>query len=46
MFIQVQDTPNPMTVKFIPGVPVLGEANRTVDFTSPKMAAKASPLAM
>uniref|UniRef100_A0A914W316 NFU1 iron-sulfur cluster scaffold homolog, mitochondrial n=1 Tax=Plectus sambesii TaxID=2011161 RepID=A0A914W316_9BILA len=45
MFIQVQDTPNPMTLKFLPGVPVLGEPNRTIDFTSVSEAKK-SPLAL
>lgn len=45
MFIQVQDTPNPMTLKFLPGVPVLGESNRTIDFTSVSEAKK-SPLAL
>ncbi|XP_012231761.1 NFU1 iron-sulfur cluster scaffold homolog, mitochondrial-like [Linepithema humile] len=43
MFIQTQDTPNPNSLKFIPGVPVLGEG-RTKDFPSAKDAF-CSPLA-
>lgn len=35
MFIQTQDTPNPNSLKFIPGVSVLGEG-RTKDFPSAK----------
>ncbi|GAB1860936.1 NFU1 iron-sulfur cluster scaffold homolog, mitochondrial [Camponotus japonicus] len=35
MFIQTQDTPNPNSLKFIPGVPVLGEGC-TKDFPSAK----------
>ena len=46
MFIQVQDTPNPASLKFIPGEPVLKHPGMTIDFTTPKMAAKCSPLAM
>jgi Fe-S cluster biogenesis protein NfuA len=42
MFIQTEATPNPATLKFIPGKPVLAEG--TADFTS-KSDAKASPLA-
>ena len=42
MFIQTEDTPNPATLKFIPGVTVL--ANDTAEFTSAE-AAKSSPLA-
>jgi len=30
MFIQTQDTPNPATLKFIPGVPVMAQG--TADF--------------
>ena len=30
MFIQTQDTPNPATLKFIPGVPVMN--NGTADY--------------
>jgi len=43
MFIQTQDTPNPNSLKFIPGVPVLDEAC-TKDFPSAKDA-YCSPLA-
>lgn len=42
MFIQTEQTPNPATLKFLPGQPVLG--SRTADFTSPEAAA-VSPLA-
>jgi Fe-S cluster biogenesis protein NfuA len=42
MFIQTEATPNPATVKFIPGKPVLGEG--TVDFRDVSEAGK-SPLA-
>ena len=42
MFIQTESTPNPATLKFLPGQAVL-EAG-TADFTSPE-AAEASPLA-
>lgn len=42
MFIQVQDTPNPNSLKFIPGVKVL-EAG-TLDYPNP-MSARGSPLA-
>ena len=42
MFIQTQDTPNPATLKFIPGVPVM--AKGTADFADSKVATK-SPLA-
>ena len=31
MFIQTQDTPNPATLKFIPGVPVMDQG--TADFS-------------
>lgn len=43
MFIQTQDTPNPNSLKFIPGVSVLGEGC-TKDFPSAKDA-YCSPLA-
>ncbi|XP_071808171.1 NFU1 iron-sulfur cluster scaffold homolog, mitochondrial-like [Asterias amurensis] len=43
MFIQTQDTPNPNSLKFIPGVPVLDQAG-TVDFPSVRTAHN-SPLA-
>ena len=42
MFIQTEATPNPATLKFIPGKPVLAEG--TADFTS-KSEAVVSPLA-
>jgi Fe-S cluster biogenesis protein NfuA len=42
MFIQTQDTPNPATLKFIPGVPVMAQG--TADFPQAD-AAKKSPLA-
>ncbi|CAO1420202.1 unnamed protein product [Diamesa hyperborea] len=43
MFIQTQDTPNPDSLKFLPGIDVLGKGN-TMDFPSIS-AAQASPLA-
>jgi Fe-S cluster biogenesis protein NfuA len=42
MFIQTESTPNPLTLKFIPGVEVLSEG--TADFVDEE-AAKKSPLA-
>lgn len=42
MFIQVQDTPNPNSLKFIPGVKVLESG--TLDYPNP-MSARGSPLA-
>lgn len=42
MFIQTESTPNPATLKFLPGQPVLGQG--TADFTDPE-GAGASPLA-
>ncbi|XP_003793493.2 NFU1 iron-sulfur cluster scaffold homolog, mitochondrial isoform X1 [Otolemur garnettii] len=42
MFIQTQDTPNPNSLKFIPGKPVL--ETRTMDFPNPATAFQ-SPLA-
>ena len=42
MFIQTQDTPNPATLKFIPGVPVMSQG--TADFGDMN-ATKPSPLA-
>ena len=39
MFIQTEETPNPSTLKFIPGVQVLEEG--TVEFTD-KVSAKSS----
>lgn len=43
MFIQTQDTPNPDSLKFLPGVEVLGKGN-TYDFPSATTASN-SPLA-
>ena len=44
MFIQTEDTPNPQSMKFLPGQPVLGEGALGMDF--PTMgSAEASPLA-
>lgn len=43
MFIQTEPTPNPATVKFLPGREVSPE--RTLDFTDPEEAARVSPLA-
>lgn len=43
MFIQVQDTPNPESLKFMPGVEVLGKGN-TRDFPN-QMSSLSSPLA-
>ena len=43
MFIQTEETPNPLTLKFLPGRSVLGAG--TADFTSPDDAASRSPLA-
>ena len=42
MYIQTEITPNPATLKFLPGEKVLGEGN--ADFTNPEKA-EASPLA-
>lgn len=44
MFIQTEDTPNPQSMKFLPGQAVLGEGELGMDF--PTLAsAEASPLA-
>jgi len=43
MFIQTEDTPNPATLKFLPGRDVLGTG--TADFTDATDAAARSPLA-
>lgn len=43
MFIQTEPTPNPATLKFLPGRVVLDEG--TADFRDPENAAEASPLA-
>lgn len=42
MFIQTQETPNPNSLKFLPGVDVLGEG-KTIDFPT-RQAAVCSPL--
>ena len=42
MFIETESTPNPATLKFLPGVPVMGAG--TADFASPDVAGT-SPLA-
>ncbi|WP_425410416.1 NifU family protein [Hyphococcus sp.] len=44
MFIQTEDTPNPQSMKFVPGQPVLGEGALGMDFPTQESAA-ASPLA-
>ena len=43
MFIQTEATPNPATVKFLPGQPVLASGSR--EFRDSAEAAPASPLA-
>jgi len=43
MFIQTEQTPNPSTLKFLPGRDVLGEG--AADFTDPQQARGVSPLA-
>src|SRR5690606_461227 len=43
MFIQTEATPNPATLKFLPGKVVLEEG--TADFRDPAAAGQASPLA-
>ncbi|MEQ9571823.1 MAG: NifU N-terminal domain-containing protein, partial [Nitratireductor sp.] len=43
MFIQTEATPNPATLKFLPGVVVMNEG--TADFRDPAQAREASPLA-
>lgn len=44
MFIQTEDTPNPQSMKFLPGRAVLGEAATGMDFPNAGTT-KASPLA-
>ena len=46
MFIQTEATPNPATLKFLPGEMVLGMNSGTREFRSRDEAAKASPLAL
>ena len=43
MFIQTEQTPNPATLKFLPGRMVM--ASGTANFTEPESAARMSPLA-
>jgi Fe-S cluster biogenesis protein NfuA len=43
MFIQTEQTPNPATLKFLPGCAVMGTG--TANFTDPAAAAARSPLA-
>uniref|UniRef100_A0A0K0FWH2 NFU1 iron-sulfur cluster scaffold homolog, mitochondrial n=1 Tax=Strongyloides venezuelensis TaxID=75913 RepID=A0A0K0FWH2_STRVS len=45
MFIQTQETPNPLTLKFMPGKSILKDNSRTFEFTSVSDAKK-SPLAL
>ncbi|PAV56441.1 hypothetical protein WR25_06770 [Diploscapter pachys] len=44
LYIQVQETPNPMSLKFLPGKQIV-ESGRTYEYSSPK-SARESPLAM
>lgn len=44
MFIETEDTPNPATLKFLPGRPVMGDAG-TIDFIDADSVAGRSPLA-
>ena len=41
MFIETEQTPNPATLKFLPGKPVI--AGGTAEFTDPEAAGRASP---
>ena len=45
MFIQTEETPNPSTMKFIPGKDVMGDSGKTIYFKDSKEA-KNSPLAI
>ncbi len=45
MFIQTEDTPNPQSMKFLPGRPVLGEGELGIDFPTFETAQAGSPLA-
>lgn len=45
MFIQTEDTPNPQSLKFLPGRPVLGEGALGMDFPTMETARVGSPLA-
>ncbi len=44
MFIQTEDTPNPQSMKFLPGQSVLGQGARALDFPT-RQSAEVSPLA-
>lgn len=45
MFIQTEATPNPDTLKFLPGVEVMGEGRPAMEFHDRERAAATSPLA-
>ena len=45
MFIQTEETPNPSTMKFIPGEDVMGNSNKTIYFKDSNEA-QSSPLAL
>jgi Fe-S cluster biogenesis protein NfuA len=45
MYIQTEDTPNPQSLKFLPGRPVLGEGELGIDFPTIETAEAGSPLA-
>jgi Fe-S cluster biogenesis protein NfuA len=45
MFIQTEQTPNPATLKFLPGREVVPGAAGPVEFTDPERAGRLSPLA-
>ena len=45
MFIQTEETPNPSTMKFIPGTDVIGDSGKTIYFKN-STEAKNSPLAI
>lgn len=44
MFIQVQETPNPLALRFLPGLKILPDSSRTYEFANFDQAKK-SPLA-
>jgi Fe-S cluster biogenesis protein NfuA len=45
LFIQTQSTPNPLSLKFVPGKPVLGKSGSSKNFDSFRAAQTESPLA-
>ncbi len=45
LFIQTFDTPNPLSLKFVPGKPVLGQPGTSKNFESLRSAQSSSPLA-